>query len=32
MQFLGVKVLKQYMNYHKKAVIMKEQKINEKNT
>ena len=26
--FLGVKALKQYMNYHKKAVIMKEQKIN----
>ena len=28
MQFLEVKALKQYMNYHKEAVIMKEQKIN----
>ncbi len=28
MRFLEVKALKQYMNYHKKAGIMKEQKIN----
>ena len=27
MQFLEVKALKQYMNYHKKAVIIEEQKI-----